>query len=175
MYVPLLTWACFSLSSVLPDSSQQYDFNMKRNGFRPTSKNAFMTRGEQTMTLAGFRHSHTPPVDPLGSFAITNSAPQGPQAPQAATTTPGTLRGQSIGFGSREGGTGAGLNASGGSSTSHGRPSHLKTRSRSILLAGQSEKYRRKYLVTFWEKRNKHFSIKAIGSNWNWINILVRI
>ncbi|XP_071494766.1 uncharacterized protein [Diadema antillarum] len=119
---------------VYGDSSPHMDFTARRNGFRPTSKNAFMTRNEQNMQLAAFRHSHTPMADPLSSLSI-GPTPCPPGAP-------GTLRGQSIGFGSREGTMVSGLNASCGSSSSQGRAGNVKSRTRSIFLSGQSEKYR---------------------------------
>ncbi|XP_071487947.1 uncharacterized protein [Diadema antillarum] len=120
--------------AVYGDSSPHMDFTARRNGFRPTSKNAFMTRNEQNMQLAAFRHSHTPMADPLSSLSI-GPTPCPPGAP-------GTLRGQSIGFGSREGTMVSGLNASCGSSSSQGRAGNVKSRTRSIFLSGQSEKYR---------------------------------
>ncbi|XP_072169798.1 uncharacterized protein [Diadema setosum] len=119
---------------VYGDSSPHMDFNARRNGFRPTSKNAFMTRNEQNMQLAAFRHGHNPMADPLSSLSI-GPTPCPPGAP-------GTLRGQSIGFGSREGTMVSSLNASCGSSSSQGRAGNVKSRTRSIFLSGQSEKYR---------------------------------
>ncbi|XP_054773026.2 uncharacterized protein LOC129281061 isoform X6 [Lytechinus pictus] len=121
---------------VVSESGPQFDLNnLRRNGFRPTSKNSFM-RDQSNVHLTAYRHGHAPPVDPMTSLSITNS---GPPAMMSTSGVPGALRGQSIGFGNRES-SGGGL--IGSTMGSQGRTSNMKTRTRSSFLAGQSDKYK---------------------------------
>ncbi|XP_063968346.1 uncharacterized protein LOC129281061 isoform X3 [Lytechinus pictus] len=123
-------------NEVVSESGPQFDLNnLRRNGFRPTSKNSFM-RDQSNVHLTAYRHGHAPPVDPMTSLSITNS---GPPAMMSTSGVPGALRGQSIGFGNRES-SGGGL--IGSTMGSQGRTSNMKTRTRSSFLAGQSDKYK---------------------------------
>nr|XP_054773026.1 uncharacterized protein LOC129281061 isoform X2 [Lytechinus pictus] len=122
---------------VVSESGPQFDLNnLRRNGFRPTSKNSFM-RDQPNVHLTAYRHGHAPPpVDPMTSLSITNS---GAPATMSTSGVPGALRGQSIGFGNRES-SGGGL--IGSTMGSQGRMSNMKTRTRASFLAGQSDKYK---------------------------------
>ncbi|XP_041483974.1 uncharacterized protein LOC121430692 isoform X3 [Lytechinus variegatus] len=123
-------------SRVVSESGPQFDLNnLRRNGFRPTSKNSFM-RDQPNVHLTAYRHGHAPPpVDPMASLSITNS---GPPASMSTSGVPGALRGQSIGFGNRE--SSGGLNGS--TMGGQGRMSNMKTRTRASFLAGQSDRYK---------------------------------
>ncbi|XP_041483970.1 uncharacterized protein LOC121430692 isoform X1 [Lytechinus variegatus] len=123
-------------NEVVSESGPQFDLNnLRRNGFRPTSKNSFM-RDQPNVHLTAYRHGHAPPpVDPMASLSITNS---GPPASMSTSGVPGALRGQSIGFGNRE--SSGGLNGS--TMGGQGRMSNMKTRTRASFLAGQSDRYK---------------------------------
>ncbi|XP_003727680.1 uncharacterized protein LOC577341 isoform X2 [Strongylocentrotus purpuratus] len=122
------------------ESGPQFDLNnMRRNGFRPTSKNSFM-RDQPNVHLTSFRHGHAPPAPVVNTIASLSITSAGTPTSLSSSGASGALRGQSMGFGNRET-SGGGLNT-GSSMGSQGRTSNVKTRTRAAFLSGQSEKYK---------------------------------